>query len=114
MVVGWATAPWHCACLIGAQLLAGLSMATFEGTMDTAVAKRYGDAATGPLAWTAFRALGGALAAGVTPMFVSKASLPAFGLIAAGILIALTIRGLAQRPQPARPRLSPTAQPDSA
>jgi hypothetical protein len=66
---GWIAAPWSVAGLVVAQLVAGVTLPAFEGTMDAAVAGReHGGRVTAGLAWAgASRALGTAAAVSIAP-----------------------------------------------
>jgi hypothetical protein len=89
MAAGWAAAPWHLAGLAFAQLLSGVALSAFEGTMDDRVARAHGTARTADLARSgAARALGSAVALGAAPTLISALGLTVFSLLAAGLLIA--------------------------
>lgn len=88
IVVGWIIAPWHVAGLVLAQILSGLSLSAFEGTMDVRVAAERGDReVTSVLAWAASaRALGSTLAVGLLPLAIAASSL---GALSAGLTVPL-------------------------
>ncbi len=88
MVIGWTVAPWNIAGLLGAQLLAGLSLTAFEGAMDAHVADDAGPGrATAVLAWSAAsRALGSAAAVKMLPLLVTAPEVGQLSISAAGIV----------------------------
>jgi hypothetical protein len=114
MLLGWVVAPRHVAGLIFAQVLAGLCIAAFEGSMDAFVAARQARAhLTGSLAASeAVRALGSAAAVATLPEVVGTRSIDGFsGLASATLLAATVLAGIARwwtrsapspRPAPAR------------
>jgi hypothetical protein len=116
MLLGWTLAPRHVAGLILAQVLAGLCIAAFEGSMDAFVAARQARAhLTGSLAASeAVRALGGAAAVAALPELVGTRAIGGFSGLAGAALLATAAlavlarlapsprRGRARRREPAR------------
>lgn len=101
MLAGWVGAPWSLAGLLAAQLLSGLSLTAFEGTMDARVARtaRPG-AVTTALAWSAStRALGSAVAVRALPFLVTA---PRVGYLAAAAITVLALAALGARAHTAR------------
>jgi hypothetical protein len=87
MIVGWVAAPSQLLGLVIAQFLSGLALSTFEGTMDARVLRGPLVLGTASLAEAAAaRALGAAVAVASAPVLIESAGLPAFSLVAAGIL----------------------------
>jgi hypothetical protein len=77
MLAGWSVAPLSPASFCLAVFLAGLSMTTLEGMLDTAAARRQPTGVTGALARaTAARALGSAAATAVLPVALRSGTLP--------------------------------------
>jgi plastocyanin len=90
MLLGWIVAPAHVAGLLAAQLLAGLCVAAFEGSMDAHIAARQTSGhLTGSLAASeAVRALGSAAAVAALPALVGARSVAAFSVVASAALLA--------------------------
>lgn len=119
MLAGWVLAPRHVGGLILAQVLAGLSIAAFEGSMDAHVAARQANRhLTGSLAASeAVRALGSAAAVAALPELVGARSIAGFSGAASAALLAATVLGavlhasrrLAASPRPHRARYSEPA-----
>jgi plastocyanin len=105
MLIGWSVAPGDVAGLLGAQVLAGLCIAAFEGGMDAHVAARQPDERMmGSLAASeAVRALGGAGAVAALPALVGTQHIAIFSGVAAAALLAAMAIGLALHPLFARP-----------
>src|SRR6266511_1205180 len=99
MLLGWVVAPRHVAGLILAQVLAGLCVAAFEGSMDAFVAARQARAhLTGSLAASeAVRALGSAAAVATLPEVVGARSIAGFSGVASATLLAATVVAVAAR-----------------
>jgi len=93
MLLGWILAPAHVAGLLVAQLLAGLCIAAFEGSMDAHIAARQAHGhLTGSLAASeAVRALGSAAAVATLPALVGARSIAAFSVVASAALLAATV-----------------------
>jgi hypothetical protein len=93
MLLGWILAPAHVAGLLVAQLLAGLCIAAFEGSMDAHIAARQAHGhLTGSLAASeAVRALGSAAAVATLPALVGARSIAAFSVVASAALLAATM-----------------------
>jgi Cupredoxin-like domain len=93
MLLGWIVAPAHVAGLLAAQLLAGLCIAAFEGSMDAHVAARQARGhLTGSLAASeAVRALGSAAAVAALPALAGARSIAAFGVVAGVALLAAAV-----------------------
>jgi plastocyanin len=96
MLVGWVLAPADVAGLLAAQLLAGLSIAAFEGGMDAHVAARHahGQLMGNLAASEAVRALGGAAAVATLPVLAGTRSIAAFSGAAGALLAAAALGGL--------------------
>ena len=77
MIFGWIAAPWSLAGLWLAQFLSGVCLTGFEGAMDSLLAGSAPDgAATAALAHgSAARALGGAVAVRLVPLFATATAL---------------------------------------
>lgn len=107
MVVGWALAPWSVAGLCVAQFLSGLSLTAFEGSMDNALAlsATSGNVTTTLARGSASRALGGAVAVRMVPIFAATASLERFAAVGtAACLVAAAAAHQLSRRQPATHR----------
>src|SRR4029453_18671739 len=80
MLVGWSLAQVHVAGLLFAQVLAGLCIAAFEGSMDAHIAARQarGHLMGSLAASEAVRALGSAAAVAALPAYVGTNSIAAF------------------------------------
>jgi hypothetical protein len=93
MLAGWIAAPWHPPGLLLAQLLSGLCLTAFEGSMDARAARGAAPGTvTTVLAWTAAtRAMGGAVAVRMLPMLVAA---PAIGAAAGAGAFTLAAGGL--------------------
>ena len=116
MLLGWVLAPRFLAGLILAQVLAGLCIAAFEGSMDAYVASRQARAQlTGSLAASeAVRALGSAAAVAALPGLVGTRSIAGFSGLASAVLLTATVVAVtarwwtrsapSPRPRPARGR----------
>jgi hypothetical protein len=93
MIAGWALATWSLVGLCVAQLLSGVALTGFEGAMDNALASTAssGSATTALARGSASRALGGAVAVRMVPMFAASAALARFsaGAMAACLLAAV-------------------------
>jgi len=89
MLVGWILAPAHVAGLLVAQVLAGLCVAAFEGSMDAHVAAtaRHGTLTARLAASEAVRALGSAVAVAALPTLVGTRSIAAFSGAASALLL---------------------------
>jgi hypothetical protein len=91
MIVGWALASWSIVGLCIAQLVSGVALTAFEGSIDNALASSApaGQATTVLARGSASRALGGAFAVRMVPMFAASASLARFaGVATAACLVA--------------------------
>ena len=97
MIGGWIVAPWHPAGLILAQVLAGLCMTTFEGTMDArAAAREIGGRVTASLAWTASaRAFGSSVAVALVPVAIVVSTLETVSAVATSLLVAAGLAAMA-------------------
>ncbi len=119
MLLGWVLAPTHVAGLLLAQILAGLCIAAFEGSMDAHVAaKQTHGHLTGSLAASeAVRAIGSAAAVATLPALVGTSSIAAFSGVASAVLLLATVLAVAvhswarstARPLPATPALAAAA-----
>lgn len=96
MLAGWILAPTHVAGLLAAQVLAGLSIAAFEGSMDAHVATNHAHGRLmGSLAASeAVRALGSAAAVATLPALVGARSIAPFSVVACVVLLAATVLAL--------------------
>jgi Cupredoxin-like domain len=96
MLVGWVLAPADVAGLLAAQVLAGLSIAAFEGGMDAHVAARHahGQLMGNLAASEAVRALGGAAAVATLPVLAGTRSIAAFSGAAGALLVTAALGGL--------------------
>jgi hypothetical protein len=97
MLLGWIVAPAHVAGLLAAQLLGGLCVAAFEGSMDAHVAARQARGhLTGSLAASeAVRALGSAAAVATLPALVGARSIAAYSVVASAALLAAAVLAMA-------------------
>ncbi|HEY2959333.1 MAG TPA: cupredoxin domain-containing protein [Actinomycetota bacterium] len=111
MLLGWTLAARQVAGLVLAQVLAGLCVAAFEGSMDAHVAaRRAWGHLTGSLAASeAVRALGSAAAVAALPALVGPGSIAGFSGVAGGTLLAATALAVAAGwlARPAPPRRGP-------
>jgi hypothetical protein len=91
MLAGWALAPFRLWGLLAAQVLAGLSIAAFEGSMDAHIAARSRGRLTRNLAASeAVRALGSAAAVALLPLLVDARQIGGLATAAGGLLLAAT------------------------
>jgi plastocyanin len=99
MLLGWILAPRNVAGLLLAQVLAGLCVAAFEGSMDAYVAARkaFGHLTGSLAASEAVRALGSAAAVATLPALVGTRSIAGFSSVASGTLLAATVLAVAAR-----------------
>jgi plastocyanin len=91
MVAGWTLAPFRLWSLLAAQVLAGLSIAAFEGSMDAHIAALARGQLTRNLAASeAVRALGSAAAVALLPLLVDAHQIGGLATAAGGFLLAAT------------------------
>jgi plastocyanin len=104
MLAGWVLAPRNVAGLLLAQVLAGLCIAAFEGSMDAHVAARraFGHLTGSLAASEAVRALGSAAAVAALPALAGPRSIAGFSGVASATLLAATVLAVAARRLPAR------------
>lgn len=110
MVFGWIAAPWSVGGLCLALLLSGVCLTGFEGAMDALLAGSARDGrATASLAHgSAARALGGAAAVKLVPLFSTDAALAEMAAVSsvtcaiAAIVVHRVLRGRAPLEPPAR------------
>jgi Cupredoxin-like domain len=100
MLLGWSLAQTHVAGLLFAQVLAGLCIAAFEGSMDAHIAARQarGQLMGSLAASEAVRALGSAAAVAALPAYVGTGSIAAFSGITGTVLLATTVLAVVTRP----------------
>jgi hypothetical protein len=100
MLVGWSLAQAHVAGLLAAQVLAGLCIAAFEGSMDAHIAARQarGHLMGSLAASEAMRALGSAAAVAALPAYVGTNSIAAFSGVTSMVLLAITVLAVVTRP----------------
>jgi hypothetical protein len=100
MLVGWSLAQVHVAGLLFAQVLAGLCIAAFEGSMDAHIAARQarGHLMGSLAASEAMRALGSAAAVAALPAYVGTNSIAAFSGVTSVVLLATTVLAVVTRP----------------
>lgn len=93
MIAGWALASWSVIGLCIAQLVSGVSLTAFEGSIDNAIASSApsGQATTALARGSASRALGGAFAVRMVPMFAASASLARFAGVATAVCLVASI-----------------------
>jgi hypothetical protein len=108
MVFGWIAAPWSIGGLCLALLLSGICLTGFEGAMDALLAGSARDGrATASLAHgSAARALGGAAAVKLVPLFSTDAALAEMAAVSSVVcaLAAIVVhRVLRDRPVPVAP-----------
>jgi hypothetical protein len=104
MMFGWIVAPWSLAGLCVALLLSGICLSGFEGAMDSLLAGSAPDGrATASLAHgSAARALGGAAAVKLVPLFGSNTALAEMAAVSAILCAVAAI--VVHRMAPVRPR----------
>jgi hypothetical protein len=104
MMFGWIAAPWSVAGLCFALLVSGICLSGFEGAMDALLAGSAPDGrATASLAHgSAARALGGAAAVKLVPLFGSDTALAEMAAVAAILCAVAAI--VVHRMAPVRPR----------
>jgi plastocyanin len=91
MVAGWTLAPFRLWGLLAAQVMAGLSIAAFEGSMDAHIAALARGQLTRNLAASeAVRALGSAAAVALLPVLVDAGQIGELATAAGGLLLAAT------------------------
>ena len=118
MLLGWILAPRFLAGLIIAQVLAGLCVAAFEGSMDAYVAARQARSRlAGSLAASeAVRALGSAAAVATLPGLVGTRSIGGFSGLASAVLLTAALVAVVAHwwtrsaPRPVRRRPAPAAR----
>ena len=100
MLLGWSFAQANVAGLLFAQVLAGLCIAAFEGSMDAHVAARQarGHLMGSLAASEAVRALGSAAAVAALPAYVGTSSIATFSGVTSMVLLAITVLVVATRP----------------
>ena len=93
MIAGWALASWSVVGLCIAQLMAGVSLTAFEGSMDNtlAAAAPSGHVTRTLARGSASRALGGAVAVRMVPIFAAGASLTRFAAIGTAACLAAAV-----------------------
>jgi hypothetical protein len=97
MLLGWMVAPAHVAGLLAAQVLAGMCIAAFEGSMDAHVATRqaHGHLMGSLAASEAARALGSAAAVATLPALVGARAIAVFAAAACALLLAAALLAVA-------------------